>query len=101
MLPSLVHGLYDSLNIQRSGQKWGFSVSGDYRFYFKKRNKNMAPDGLYWGAYAAYQYYTFENTIQVFEGPAASGELTLGAKLNIFSAGVELGYQFIIKKDFR
>ena len=50
VLPSLVQGLYDSLNIERTGQKWGFSVSGDYRFYFKKRNKRMAPDGLYWGS---------------------------------------------------
>ena len=50
------------------------------------------------GVYGSYQHYQFENTVNVFEGDVASGNLTLGAKLNIVSAGVELGYQFIIKE---
>ena len=98
VLPSLVEGLFDSLNIERSGQKWGFSVSGDYRFYFKKRNKRMAPDGLFWGVYGSYHHYEFENTITVLDSDVADGTLTLGANVNIMSAGVELGYQFIIKE---
>ena len=98
VLPSLVSGLYDSLNIERSGHKWGFTVSGDYRFYFKKRNKRMAPDGLYWGVFGSFHHYQFENTIQVFESPTISGDLTFGANINIISGGVELGYQFIIKE---
>ena len=98
VLPSLVEGLFDSLNIDRSGQKWGFSVSGDYRFYFKKRNKRMAPDGLYWGVYGSYHHYQFENAITVLDSDVADGTLTLGANVNIIAAGVELGYQFIIKE---
>lgn len=98
VLPSLVEGLFDSLNIERSGQKWGFSVSGDYRFYFKKRNKRMAPDGLYWGVYGSYHHYEFENTVTVLDSEIAAGTLTLGANVNIISGGVELGYQFIIKE---
>ncbi len=98
VLPSLVSGIYDSLNIQRTGNKWGITVSGDYRFYFKKRNKKMAPDGLYWGIYGSYHYYEFENTINVINSSVVQGDLTLGASLNMMSAGVELGYQFIIKE---
>ncbi len=98
VLPSLVEGIYDSLNIQRSGKKWGFTVSGDYRFYFKKRNKRMAPDGLFWGVYGSFHHYQFENSIKVFNNPTIEGDLTFGANINIISAGVELGYQFIIKE---
>jgi len=98
VLPSLVEGLFDSLNIEKSGQKWGFSVSGDYRFYFKNRNKQMAPDGLYWGVYGSYHHYEFENSITVLDSDIAAGTLTLGANTNIFAGGVELGYQFIIKE---
>ena len=58
----------------------------------------MAPDGLYWGVYGSYHHYEFENTITVLDSDIAAGTLTLGANVNIISAGVELGYQFIIKE---
>lgn len=98
VLPSLVEGLYDSLNIQRAGKKWGFTVSGDYRFYFKKRNKRMAPDGLFWGVYGSFHHYEFENSITVLDSETVQGALSFGANINIISGGVELGYQFIIKE---
>jgi len=97
-LPSLTKGILDSLNIQHSGKKWGFTVSGDYRFYFNKRNKRMAPDGLYWGAYGSFHHYQFQNDITILNSPEIQGVLTFGANLNILSGGVELGYQFIIKE---
>ncbi len=97
-LPSLTKGIFDSLNIQHSRKKWGFTVSGDYRFYFNKRNKRMAPDGLYWGAYGSFHHYQFQNDIVILNSPEIQGTLNFGANLNIFSAGVELGYQFIIKE---
>ena len=58
----------------------------------------MAPDGLYWGVYGSYHYYQFENSITVLNSPTIEGKLTLGSNINIISTGVELGYQFIIKK---
>ncbi len=99
VLPSIVNGLFDdSLSIDRTGKKWGFSVSGDYRFYFKKRNTRMAPDGLYWGVYSSYHHYQFENTITVTDSDVIDGSVTLASNINIFAAGVEIGYQFIIKE---
>ncbi len=91
-------GIYDSLNISAENKKFGFTVSGDYRWYFKKRNKNFAPDGLYWGAYGSYHYYNFENKITVINSETAHGTATLGGRLSIISAGVELGYQFAVGK---
>ncbi len=95
-LPST--GIYDSLNISSENKKFGFTFSGDYRWYFKKRNKNFAPDGLYWGVYGSYHYYEFENDITVLNSDIAHGSVTLSGKLNIMSAGVELGYQFAVGK---
>ena len=97
-LPSLTRGVFDSLNIQHSTKKWGFTVSGDYRFYFWKRNKQMAPDGLYWGVYGSYHHYQFQNDMVVLNSPTIEGVLNFGAKINIISGGIEMGYQFIIKE---
>lgn len=98
VLPST--GIYDSLNIQTARKNSGFTISGDYRFYFKNRNKNHAPDGLYWGPYGSFHYTQFENDILVFDGDIAKGTLNLDANISILSAGVELGYQFVIKEKF-
>ncbi len=98
-LPSLVSaGTLDSLEIKNSSKKWGFSISGDYRFYFKKRNKHWAPDGLYWGVYSSYHHYQFESSMRFIDNQSITGDLLFHGNLNIFSAGVELGYQFIIKE---
>jgi len=99
VLPELFNGLTDSLEIESSNKKSGFSVSGDYRYYFIKRNKRMAPDGLYWGIFASYYYYQFENDITVLNNPSIQGSLKFGANANIINAGVELGYQFVVWKD--
>jgi hypothetical protein len=95
-LPST--GVYDSLNIKNERQKGGFTVSGDYRFYFNKRNKRFAPDGLYWGIYGSYHHYQFQNVVTFLESDVLTGDFILDGRLNLLSAGVELGYQFVIKE---
>ena len=91
-------GLYDSLNIKNTTKKFGYSISGDYRFYMKNRNANPAPDGIYWGVYGSFHHYEFTNNIEVYNSPTIQGALILDGELNIFSTGVELGYQFVIKE---
>lgn len=98
-LPKLFAGLADSLDIQASNSKAGISVSADYRFYFKKLNKKLAPEGLYWGVYASYYHYQFENAVRVIDNPSFQGDLQFGAKSNVVNAGVELGYQFVVWKE--
>ena len=95
-LPST--GVYDSLNIENTTNKSGFTVSGDYRFYFKKRNKRIAPDGLYWGPFMSFHHYQFQNDVTVINSPTAQGNLLLDAGLNLGTLGIELGYQLAIKK---
>ncbi|RLD78176.1 MAG: hypothetical protein DRJ10_10760 [Bacteroidetes bacterium] len=90
-------GLFDSLFINKTNEKSGFTVSGDYRFYFKERNKKWAPDGLYWGLYSSYHYFQFSNTVSFVNRPDIQGDVKFSGNFNIISTGVELGYQFIIK----
>ncbi len=97
-LPQFTKKVFDSLQIKNTSKRSGFTVSGDYRMYFKKRNTRMAPDGLYWGVYGSFHHTQFENDIVVLDEDEISANLQFGAKLNIISAGVELGYQFIIKE---
>lgn len=97
-LPQFTKSLFDSLQIENTTKRSGFTFSGDYRMYFKKRNRNMAPDGLFWGPYGSYHHTQFSNDIVVINNPSIQGDLLFDAKLNIFSAGVQLGYQFIIKE---
>jgi len=90
-------GLFDSLFVDKTTKRSGFSVAGDYRFYFDKRNKKWAPDGLYWGLYGSYHHFQFENKITFINQPDIQGDVSFGGDFNIISAGAELGYQFIIK----
>jgi len=97
VLPTM--SLADSFNIKKNSKSFGFSVSGDKRYYFKKRNPDYAPDGLYWGIFGSVHYYEFESSFRVLDSEVASGDLILDGHLGILSAGVELGYQFVFKNN--
>jgi len=90
--------LLDTIRLERVTKNKGFNISGDYRFYFKNRNKRMAPDGLYWGIFSSFYHTQLEMDINVVNNPDIQGYLSFGGKLNILNAGVELGYQFVIKE---
>ncbi|OHX65272.1 hypothetical protein NH26_02380 [Flammeovirga pacifica] len=90
----------DSL-VARDHNNSGFSIAADYRRYFKKRNRGFAPDGLYWGPYVAYYRYNFKNSLNFIDSlgaPVTSSYAEFNGSVNIINIGVELGYQFIIKK---
>ena len=81
--------------------KGGFDVSLDYRFYFKNRNKFPAPDGLYWGPYASMYNLSFDGRSKVYNDNGVQvNEVGIDASVNMYSLGIQLGYQFIIKKRF-
>ena len=79
----------------------GLDVALDYRFYFKNRNKFPAPDGLYWGPYTAIYNLKFEGKSKVYNDAGVVVN-TVGIKTDVmmYNIGVQLGYQFIIKKRF-
>ncbi len=93
-----ISGLLSDSLFMKSTSKGGATLSGDYRFYFKNRNRRLAPDGLYWAPYASMHYTYFESDVQILENNAIKGDFSTRVDLGIFSAGVEIGYQFVIKK---
>jgi len=78
----------------------GIDISADYRFYFKKRNKFAAPDGLYWGPYAAYYGLWKDASLNIIDKGAVKNTANMTGSFNMISGGVQLGYQFVIKERF-
>ena len=78
----------------------GFLASVDYRFYFKNRNKRLAPDGVYWGPYFSYYQLWFDVSSDILENGATVNTINLDTKLEMTSLGLQLGYQFVIGKRF-
>jgi hypothetical protein len=86
-------------NIQKiaDAEQTGFNVTVDYRFYLAKENKYSAPRGVYIAPFAS--IHNFKN-VKEFEiqsnGSTEFEPVVLDAKVNILSAGVALGYQFVL-----
>lgn len=77
----------------------GLDITADFRFYFKNRNKLPTPDGLYWGPFASFYNLHFEGKSNVvLDG--VPNTIGINTNVNMYSLGVQLGYQFIIKKRF-
>ncbi len=100
-LPQIGKSLLDTLQIERTTKRNGFSFAADYRFYFKKRNKRNAPDGLYWAPYFTAYFFDSDISIQVFEGGGLKGYLNAQSYMLFLMGGVELGYQFVMGKKQR
>lgn len=89
-------GNYGINSNRKSG---GYSIAADYRRYFKKRNRGLAPDGLYWGPFLTYYKYNHELSL-TYSDPVdlSKSEVILSTDLSVRHVGIELGYQFIIAK---
>lgn len=98
--PQLLEGSLTNITVVEKTSQSGFRVGGDFRFYFKNENKYNAPRGLYWGPFI--DYFSFKNsrTISIADTSFAQGNVDFTGKLKIAAAGVQLGYQFVIKKRF-
>ena len=78
----------------------GFLTSLDYRFYFKNRNKRLAPDGVYWGPYFSYYKLWFKGSSSILENGVTVNTINFDTKLEMINIGVQIGYQFVIKDRF-
>ncbi len=81
--------------ITRSNARAGLSIGLDYRFYLKSKNRNPAPDGVYIGPYV-YHVGTYSDNNITWRAL----DLDVGTRLRVNTFGVQMGYQFVIKKRF-
>ena len=89
----------DQFGIDKNRESGGYSFVIDYRRYFKKRNRGFAPDGLYWGPFYSYYWYNHDLSL-TYTDPAniSSSKVSLESEFRMYHFGLQLGYQFIIKK---
>ena len=98
-MPKLISIVTDSFKTEKSGDRKGYNISIDYRFYLGKENKFDAPHGVYIGPY--YSYNHFDNKQDwLHVGSSGTTNVTTNSKFNINTIGFEVGYQFIIGKHF-
>lgn len=96
--PQIFGDLPDDIIFNDERTRSGFRVGADYRFYFKNENKYEAPRGLYWGPFVDYFYFKNSRSVTAKDTSFATGNLDFISNLQIGGAGVNLGYQFVIKK---
>ncbi len=96
-LPKFTNIKTDLIEIQNEYSDKGFTFALDYRFYLRKENKYPAPKGVYIGPYYSFNLLQRSNTWQM-DTDDFQGSVITDLNLNINLVGVQLGYQFIIKK---
>ncbi len=85
---------YDSLKLNPNYKERGLHVSAEYRKYFTQLNKYNAPRGVYIGVYGSTN--NFERKLEwELSTTGYDGTLYTDLGINIHSAGIELGYQFV------
>ncbi|MBX7108535.1 MAG: hypothetical protein K1X61_07815 [Chitinophagales bacterium] len=87
----------DSINFESGIKRSGYTVGADYRFYFKKENEYAAPHGLYWGPFIDFSSFTNKRSVSFPDTSFATGTLEFTGKLKILQAGINMGYQFVIR----
>jgi hypothetical protein len=80
-------------------EKYGVNIGVDYRFYPISRNRRPAPDGLFIGPYFDFYGYRFGNNFDILNTTVDQNGRFEG-KLNYYTLGFQLGYQFLFWKRF-
>lgn len=73
----------------------GIHLSFDYRFYFAKENKYLAPRGVYFGPYYSYNSFKRKTDWRLISN-TFDGIAQTDLSLDFHTVGIQLGYQFVI-----
>jgi len=102
--PFILSTMADSMvssTVKKVGEtRQGIHVGTEYRFYVRKRNKGRAPDGLYWGPYAFYNYSKNSLQLDLYSGNTYLGQGTYNFEFQMGHLGIQVGYQLIFAKRF-
>jgi len=100
-IPSILSNHLDSLQIDRNVKRRGVSFAADYRFYMTGRNKNKAPDGIYWGPYLASYFFDTEMNVKLIDNNLVQSDFDVESQIWTTMLGVEIGYQFVLGQKRR
>ncbi len=88
----------DSFTFNDDVKNTGFKINADYRFYLRKENKYNAPHGVFIGAYFSYSQFKRDNQWNYNDANSQGKLVNTTLKMDIFTMGGEMGYQFILGK---
>ena len=89
--PSFLTDALD-INTTTSNEFSGFTATGEYRIYGKKKG---AARGLYYAPYLRYANYKY-----LFDETIDGNFSNIDARISTFGLGAQLGYQWVIKDRF-
>jgi hypothetical protein len=95
-LPELL-ARFDNVQNISDAEKSGYNLTVDYRFYLEKENRHNAPRGVYLAPYASIHHFRNVKDFEI-QGSESNeyDQVSLNSRMNILSAGVALGYQFVV-----
>lgn len=89
--------LLDDIQGTTDFQNSGYNVTVDYRFYLAKENKHYAPRGVYIAPFASIHNLKNNKEFEIKSDETGEFEpVVLDTRMNVLSAGVALGYQFVV-----
>ena len=91
-------GLLDLSNTKfdKTSNKSGYTIGGEYRFFLAKENKYAAPHGLYIGPYTNYYHFTGSRGVSFTDSSGNVSSADMGSKITVFNLGLQVGYQFVL-----
>jgi hypothetical protein len=95
--PKLISISTDSFSVSKDRKNTGYNISVDYRFYLSKENKYPAPRGVYIGPYFSLNRFQRDVTWDIKRGTMVN-QVSTDTKFDIYTVGMELGYQFAWKR---
>lgn len=79
-------------NVERTGNKGGYNIAGDYRFYLSKVNRYDAPRGVYIGPYVSLSQSKRSISLT---STGVVGQFDAGYTFRASTFGFQFGYQFV------
>lgn len=94
--PSLAGLGASNIDFRKNVSNNGWTAGVEYRFYLPRENKHPAPHGVYIGPYL--NYYRFHNERNARMNDGSDTESLFRSRIQVFNAGAQLGYQFVLAK---
>ena len=92
--------LPEALALREQRKKTGYNITLDWRFYLASENKDPAPHGIYVAPFMSIHHFESDRDFTYTDSTGATKNGTMNNRINFFTIGGQLGYQFVIKRRF-
>ena len=90
----------ESLELREQRKKNGYNIEFDWRFYLEGENKNPAPHGVFLSPFISIHHFSSDRDFTYTDSTGTVKNGTMDNRINFFTIGGQLGYQFVIKRRF-